>query len=355
MARMLAWACILMLTLGTVVVAAPADEVPAPFASFNYLLGGWKGSGIPEANRVRGWPEKHNWAWKFAKGTPVGMTVVLEGDKVLTNGELSYDDASKTYHLNAQGADGKPLAYQGTLDSTGKTLTLDREGTSAEGKERIILRPNSSKIRYTMVIERQPPGAPQYSRFIEVGVTKEGEAFAAGGNTANLPKCVITGGSATMTVSFQGKTFPICCTGCRDEFNDNPDKYVQKAMLKAKASDGKTAAKPASSGKDDGAFDGLLIGEPKKAKPAPPKAKTETKSAPAEAEANDEADTPETQAPAKPAEVSKAASLLTQAYAFERSRKASAAVIYYRRIVKEYPDTPEAKTAAERIKTLAGK
>jgi YHS domain-containing protein len=272
----------------------------------------------------------------------------------LTSGELSYDADSKTYHLNAKGPDGKPLAYQGTLDPAGKTLTLDREGTSDEGKERIILRPNSSKIRYTMVIERQPPGAPQYSRFIEVGVTKEGEAFAAGGNTANLPKCIITGGSATMTVSFQGKTFPICCTGCRDEFNDNPEKYVQKALLKAQASDGKPAAKPASSSKDDGAFDGLLIGEPKKAQPAP-RAKTMTRATPSQAEPKPEADAPETPAPAKPPTVSKAASLLTQAQAFEKSGKAAAAVIYYRRIVREFPSAPEARTAAERIKAHEGK
>ncbi len=32
-----------------------------------------------------------------------------------------------------------------------------------------------------------------------------------------------------MTISYQGRTFPICCTGCRDEFNENPEKYIKKA------------------------------------------------------------------------------------------------------------------------------
>ena len=32
-----------------------------------------------------------------------------------------------------------------------------------------------------------------------------------------------------MTVSYKGKTYPVCCSGCRDEFNDNPEKYAKKA------------------------------------------------------------------------------------------------------------------------------
>ena len=45
-------------------------------------------------------------------------------------------------------------------------------------------------------------------------------------------------------------------------------------------------------------------------------------------------------------------SLLSQAQAFEKSRKVPAAVIYYKRIVKEYPRSPQAKVAAARLKAL---
>ncbi len=41
----------------------------------------------------------------------------------------------------------------------------------------------------------------------------------------------MTGGAATMTLTFEGKSFPICCTGCRDEFNESPQKYIKKASL----------------------------------------------------------------------------------------------------------------------------
>lgn len=60
------------------------------------------------------------------------MAVALEGDKVLTSGELSFSADSKTCQLNAKEADGKPLIYQDTLDAAEKTLPSDREGTSAD-------------------------------------------------------------------------------------------------------------------------------------------------------------------------------------------------------------------------------
>lgn len=102
------------------------------------------------------------------------------------------------------------------------------------------------------------------------------------------------------------------------------------------------------------------IGGPGKTKSAPPgtenEAEAESASAPPWDEPKGKADASETRAiAANPAAESKAASLLNQARAFEKSGKPAVAVIHYRLIVREHPDVPEAKTAAERIKTLNAK
>src|SRR5262249_28329236 len=115
-------------------------------------------------------------------------------------------------------------------------------------------------IRYSMWFDRKEPGAPQFSREIEVGVTKEGEAFAAGAVAADAPKCILTGGAATMTVSYEGVSYPVCCTGCRDEFLENPAKYIKTAARRPRAGEtpGAKPAKTSSVIKDDGAFAGLV-------------------------------------------------------------------------------------------------
>ena len=42
------------------------------------------------------------------------------------------------------------------------------------------------------------------------------------------PECVVTGGLGTISVNYKGKTYYVCCTGCRDEFKDNPEKYIKE-------------------------------------------------------------------------------------------------------------------------------
>ena len=239
------------------------DELPAAFAPFEGMVGAWKGVARPATNRVRGWSETHSWAWTFAKGKPVGMSLSIEGGKTFKKGALSYDGATKRYTLTATDPAGKPVVYVGPAQ--GKTLLLDRSAKLPDGAlERITIRPTSNMIRYTMLVDRREAGAPQYKNAIDVGLTKEGESFAAGAGGSNLPKCIITGGAGSLSVSHNGVTYPVCCTGCVEQFKEEPEKYIARAAARTKEKqDGKPAESKAK-GRDDGEFDGLV--EPPKKK-----------------------------------------------------------------------------------------
>ncbi len=333
-------ACGLTLIILAAATVAADDEIPAPFARFEPMVGAWKGTAVPAANRLKGWPEKHAWAWKFAKGTPVGMTLTVEGGKVFTRGELTFDPKTSRYTLAATDPARKPVVFSGGPTADNKSFVLER--TTPEGKERLSIQSAGGGIRYVMKLDRQAVGAPQFKNAIEVGLTKEGESFAAGGEAANLPKCILTGGAATLTVTFNGKSYPVCCTGCRDEFNENPEKYVARAEARAAAGTDKpaTAARPAAPSRGASEFEGL-VDEPKampksSAKKAEPPAVEKTKAA-----------TPKTGS----AEA-KAASDLRLGQAFERAGKPDRALDTYKALVKKYPDTDAARTAADRIKAL---
>src|SRR4051812_348505 len=159
---------------GAQAAGAGGRGMPEPFVPFEHMIGSWKGQGIPTANRLKGWPEKHMWAWKFAGGVPAGMSLVLEGDKTLGKAELTCDADGKQYRLEGTDPEGKALAYVGTFGGTSssKMLTLDRVGDTPEGKERLVIWPYSNQIRYALLLERQDPGAPQFKKVIEVGLTK---------------------------------------------------------------------------------------------------------------------------------------------------------------------------------------
>jgi YHS domain-containing protein len=270
------------------------------------LIGSWKGQGVPKDNpaeRFRGWTETHTWAWVFAKGKPIGMSVSIRGGKIFEQATLMYDESQKGYRLEGKGtgASGRAILFLGKLDSSGKLLTLER--IDKGGQERLTLRANSNFIRYTLGFDRKEEGVALFKPKIEVGLTKEGESFAAGSTVAARALCIVTGSAASMTVSYQGQTYPICCTGCRDEFNENPEKYLKKLGLKAM----ETSAGSAKAGQPGATREQLNT---------------------------------------------RAGTLLRLGRNLEKTGKTAAALKYYRQIVKECPGTPSEKTAAERIKAL---
>jgi YHS domain-containing protein len=354
---------------------AESREIPAAFAPLEYLVGRWNGHGIPKDNpakQFRGWDEKHTWAWMFAQGKPVGLSLTIAGGKVLSTAKLTYDGARKVYRLEGtQPAPGGTISFEGILDRSGKYLVLDHivagaRSSKTPGKMRLSIWPNANFIRYTMAHDLQEPGSTKFDHLIEVGLTRDGESLGAGSasSSSEPAKCIVTGGAATTTVSYQGRTFPVCCSGCRDEFNENPDKYLKKASLieagkTAKSGAGGATAKGVSRFED--AFASDVDESASKAKPGPSgSSKSTTKADPAGQSTPAVSETVTSKASSKKVddrsaadkEASRAASLLKLGQNLEKSGKTSAALDYYRRVVKEFAKAPAAKTAAELIKKL---
>jgi hypothetical protein len=173
-----------------------------------------------------------------------------------------------------------------------------------------------------------------------------------------------------MTVSYQGQSYPICCTGCRDEFVENPEKYLKLLSLKGRSSQSETKPGP-SKGSSVSRFEDAFAGDVDQAGPKPAAKMTEGRvSGPAEkgettavereaASASDDAKRGAT-TKAKPKSrpitpdplAARGATLLRLGQNLEKSGKSEAALKQYRQILKEYPNTPASRTAAARIKVL---
>ena len=365
----------IVFTQSNLSAAVPDDtgprEIPEAFAPFEYLVGRWNGHGVPKDNssqKFRGWDEKHTWAWKFAKGKPVGLTLGIEGGKILAGGTLTYDPSQKIYRLDGiePGSAGAHLVFEGKLDKTGKHLELDhteagRGAGKTKGTMRLSVWPNANFIRYTMAHDLKEAGSVRFTHLYEIGLTKDGESLGGTGSAAERPKCIVTGGTATMTLSYQGRTFQICCSGCKDEFEENPEKYIKKASLLAASQSAKTGSKPAPTGvgRFEDAFAGDVVDSPKPAAAGSSKAMTKGESA-ADSDAADSKKSTAKTSTAKDddrsavtKQASRAASLLKLGQNLERSGKTAAGRSPITgAVVKEFEKAPAAKTAAERIKAL---
>jgi YHS domain-containing protein len=334
-------------------IAQEADtqgrDLPKALAPLEFLVGRWKGQAVRKddpALRFRGWTETHTWAWLFSQGKPIGLNLTVPGGKILERATLTFDEKQGRYRLEGKSA-GASLLFVGTIDSSGKLLTLSR--AEKGGQVRLTLRANSNYVRYTMTLDRKEEGAAVFTPLIEVGLTKEGESFAASSTAAERPRCIVTGGAATLTVTYQGQSYPICCTGCRDEFNENPEKYLKKLAMRAKAA-GTRSDQPGASRVSR--FEDAFAGDVEE-----PAAKTKSKMTGGDRPAVEPAAAKITGKPAvKPSAPAKsaarAASALRIAQNLEKSGKPDLALKSYRQLVKDYPGSSQARTATERIKAM---
>jgi YHS domain-containing protein len=218
--------------------AQPAQTAKEALQPFNGLVGSWKGSGAPEGTREEraagAWEERITWVWKFGDES-AWLAVTFEKGKHFTTGELRYapEKGAKEprFTLTLTAPDKSTATFVGGLDEKGKTLTLARTGGPAGEEQRLVFSLLHHN-RHLYRLESRPANAKvAFERKWQVGATKEGVAFA---DVPKGPECIVSGGRGTMKVSYKGKDYYVCCSGCRDEFKANPEKYIKEAETKAK-------------------------------------------------------------------------------------------------------------------------
>jgi hypothetical protein len=212
--------------------ALPADppgkrsprEALQPFGD---LIGTWKGTGVPKAKAGKNdfWVEKLDWQWQFKKDD-AWLKVSFENSKNFLDGELRYRADKDEYELVTRTPDKQRQSWRGTLKE--KILTLEREDEATKQKQRIVLTMLHAN-RFLYSLDVKPASKATFTRLFQVGATKEGVPFAGGDGK---PECIVSGGVGTIAVRYMGQTYYVCCSGCRDEFNDNPKKYVDEYNAK---------------------------------------------------------------------------------------------------------------------------
>ncbi|HLN32445.1 MAG TPA: YHS domain-containing protein [Gemmataceae bacterium] len=223
-------ACLALL-LPWAVASFGADEVAKPrpveaLRGLNDLIGSWRGIGTPEGTREqkqRGfWTETIAWSWQFKDGD-AWLKASFDKGKYFSSGELRYLPKGELYQLTLVTPAKEAQVFQGKLKN--HQLLLERENHDKKQSERFVLSLLHSN-RFLYRFEVKPQERSVFSRLYEVGATKEGEAFAGSGDAT--PACVVTGGKGTIKISYKGETFYVCCTGCRDAFKDNPEKFIKE-------------------------------------------------------------------------------------------------------------------------------
>jgi hypothetical protein len=192
------------------------------------FIGHWNLDAKP--SKGSSWKETPTFGWKFKKDD-AWIEIENKDGRQFTRGELKYLVDKKLYQLTTTDKDKKSRVFTGEFKRG--TLKLESKDDKSGDVHRLTINTLSEGVRLSVNYEVQSGGKGLFSGVYKATGTKEGESFA-GGASAKKPECIVTGGVGTTTVSFNGKTYYVCCSGCRDEFNDNPKKYVDAFEKKNK-------------------------------------------------------------------------------------------------------------------------
>jgi hypothetical protein len=220
------------LVLGLSVGNVRADDKEAAKEALKNLqefIGGWKGNGGPFKPRPASselWSETIEWGWNF-KGAEPSLTLKIEKGRHFKEGQLRYLAAKKLYELTLTDAKGGKRTFEG--DYKDNYLTLERIDSDTKETQKVVMNTAAEGVRFVYRYERKPEGRTSFIKDYQVAATKLGESL---GKTEKKNECVVSGGVGTMAVTYKGETFYVCCSGCRDEFNANPEKYVKEFKAK---------------------------------------------------------------------------------------------------------------------------
>jgi YHS domain-containing protein len=225
-----------LITLATSSGVAQPNKKPTPaeaakakkaLQEVQDFIGLWKLEGTQKVGaKTEAWKEDVRWGWKFKDGDAwITVNFAEDKGKYFKHGDLRYDVAKKKYVLTLSPAEkgGADQVFEGEI--TRGALRLERKDAKTGDVYRLTLNTLADGVRFNFKFEKQDGGKGLFSNVYALNGNKDGESLAGTGKKA--PECVVSGGAANIAVQYNGKTYYVCCSGCRDEFNANPKKYAK--------------------------------------------------------------------------------------------------------------------------------
>jgi hypothetical protein len=225
--------------------------VVAALDGVQVILGSWKGTTNKAVGDFKAL-DAPNWVWDFrtVRGQPA-LVMKSEKNLYVTEARLTYLPDRQIYQMVAQDKEGQTRTLEGQFTSPVEEFEGDDRRVHrkfklqltevGDAKDALKLTLNQQdNNRYLLEVERKKGG--RFARVDTIGTQREGSSFALNDTDYKDKTCVISGGLGTSQVSYNGKSYWVCCSGCQAAFNEEPARWVAEFEAKQKE---KEMAKPA--------------------------------------------------------------------------------------------------------------
>lgn len=220
-----------------------AESVLSAMQPLQILLGKWNGTSRKAQLDA---PE---WVWDFRSNrSQPALKFQSEKNVYIRSGELTYLPDERKYQFSWSTPDGEQRVLKGDFTKAVQDVAGDGNNKQLQRTYKLTLTeppsPSSEQWqlaieqfdndRYVVEIERRR-GAGAFQRLDTINTLREGTSFALSDSDYGDRTCIISQGLGTMTVSYKGQSFYVCCTGCKAAFEEDPPRWIAKWEARQKA------------------------------------------------------------------------------------------------------------------------
>lgn len=226
--------------------AEKMETVVQALKPLQIMLGKWRGT---TNQKFKGFSavEELEWIWDFRtdRAQPA-LTVKSDKSPYIREGRLTYLPQEQLFQFTVKNPDGVEHVMRGKFEREPEEFTGDdnkpqrtyklvlTEDEPAGNEAWKVALDQQENNRYLVQFSRKR-GSGQFQMADTVGTQRLGTSFAASDEDYGDRKCIISGGLGTSTVSYNGKTYWVCCSGCQAAFNDDPKRWLAKMAEADKA------------------------------------------------------------------------------------------------------------------------
>lgn len=179
------------------------------------------------------------WDWKTDRTQPALAMATKEEGTYFKTARLTYLVEDEKFQLTLTDKDGKQRLLQGvfTVEPTDKPGE-DKKQTPQRTYKLQLTETGDAKDRWQIVMNQQDNNrylfelsqfrGSRFVRFDTMASQREGTSFALDDSDYKDRTCVISQGLGTTQVSYKGKSYWVCCSGCKAAFEEDPEKWIAK-------------------------------------------------------------------------------------------------------------------------------
>jgi hypothetical protein len=225
--------------------AAHREAVLAAMMPVQIMLGAWRGITQNQIGDFKG-IDQPEWVWDFQTDRDRPAMVMQSADGAyFREARLTYAPADGQFRMTTTDPEGRQRTFEGEfteepqdvqgddkkLHRTYKLTLTEVDPLDAKDQWQVVFNQQENN-RYLMELYKKRGGT--FARFETVATQREGTSFALNDSDYGERTCIISGGLGTIQVSYQGKSYWVCCTGCQAAFEDDPATWIAEYEAKQK-------------------------------------------------------------------------------------------------------------------------